>query len=185
MDCLPAGSNPERPSRVSLCMIVKNEEANLAACLQPVAKLFDEIIVVDTGSTDRTKECARRFGAKVFDFIWVDSFAAARNESLRHATGHWILWLDADDRLDETNLPKLRRLLAELPEDNSCYMMCQRSTPDQAPAPAAGREVRRATTSRGRVRSVRGRRPGRGAARRSPAASAPPSPIRHSACCPV
>ena len=118
-------------ARVSLCMIVKNEEANLPSCLQPVADLVDEIIVVDTGSTDQTKECARRIGAKVFDFAWVDSFAAARNESLRQATGEWIFWLDGDDRLDEVNLQKLRRLLAELPDENNAYMMCQWSAPDQ------------------------------------------------------
>src|SRR5437868_9026064 len=71
---------PPRRQRVSLCMIVKNEEKNLSACLAPVASLFDEIILVDTGSTDQTKASARRFGAKVVEFAWVDSFAAARNE---------------------------------------------------------------------------------------------------------
>jgi glycosyltransferase involved in cell wall biosynthesis len=115
---------------VSLCMIVKNEEANLPECLGPVGDLVDEIVVVDTGSTDGTKECARRLGAKVHDFAWVDSFAAARNESLRHATGKWILWLDGDERLDEANLQKLARLLKELPDENNVYMMCQCSAPD-------------------------------------------------------
>src|SRR5207249_9840407 len=76
-------------ARVSLCMIVKNEEDNLPACLASAAGLFHEVIVVDTGSTDRTREIAAACGARVFDFPWVDSFAAARNESLRHATGDW------------------------------------------------------------------------------------------------
>ncbi len=86
-------------TKVSLCMIVKDEETNLAECLAPIASLFHEIIVVDTGSTDGTRECARRAGAKVVDFPWSDSFAAARNESLRHAGGDWIFWLDADEQL--------------------------------------------------------------------------------------
>src|SRR5262249_25313011 len=94
--------------KVSLCMIVRNEEANLPECLESVADLVDEMIVVDTGSNDRTKEVALNCGAKVFDFPWVDHFAAARNESLRYATGRWIFWLDADDCLDEENRTKLR-----------------------------------------------------------------------------
>jgi tetratricopeptide (TPR) repeat protein len=102
----PEGDGPTRgangrQNRVSLCMIVKDEEANLPACLESVAGLVQEIVIVDTGSRDGTRQVADRFGARVFDFPWVDSFAAARNESLRHATGDWILWLDADDRLDE------------------------------------------------------------------------------------
>src|SRR6185369_12826459 len=87
---------PAMPSRVSLCMIVKNEEANLPPCLSSAADLVDEIIIADTGSTDRTREIAASFGARVVEFPWVDSFAAARNESVRHATGDWIFWLDAD-----------------------------------------------------------------------------------------
>src|SRR5262249_6489310 len=80
---LPGRSRP----RLSLCMIVRDEEANLPDCLGSVADLVDEVVVVDTGSADRAQEVAARFGAKVVDFPWVDSFAAARNESLRHATG--------------------------------------------------------------------------------------------------
>ncbi len=111
------------PPKVSLCMIVKNEEAHLPACLSTAADLVDEIIVVDTGSTDATKAAAQRFGARVVDFAWCDSFAAARNESLRHAGGDWIFWLDADDRIDETNRQRLRTLFANLPDATGAYLM--------------------------------------------------------------
>lgn len=109
--------------RVSLTMIVKDEEADLPRCLASVADCVDEIIVVDTGSTDRTKDVARRHGAAVFDFTWVDDFAAARNEALRHATGDWILWLDADDYLDDDNRRRLRALVADLRDENAAYEM--------------------------------------------------------------
>jgi glycosyltransferase involved in cell wall biosynthesis/predicted Zn-dependent protease/predicted O-methyltransferase YrrM len=114
---------PQRRMRVSLCIIVRNEEANLAACLGPLVGLFDEIIVVDTGSTDRTKEIAAQLGAKVFDFPWCDSFAAARNACLDRATGDWIFWMDADDRLDQPNCRKLGALLASLRDENAVYAM--------------------------------------------------------------
>src|SRR5262249_28493259 len=131
---------PESPAprpKVSLCMIVKNEEGHLADCLNSVADLVGEIVVVDTGSTDRTKEVAAACGARVFDFAWVDSFAAARNESLRPASGAWILWLDADERLDEANRAKLRALLGRLGEENACYLMRQLSALEVAPHAAA------------------------------------------------
>jgi tetratricopeptide (TPR) repeat protein len=110
-------------ARVSLCLIGKNEENNLPACLESARGLCDEIIVVDTGSADRTKEIASGFGARVFDFPWCDDFSAARNESLRHATGDWIFWLDADDRLDEDNRQKLRSLFDSLKDENAAYLM--------------------------------------------------------------
>jgi glycosyltransferase involved in cell wall biosynthesis len=116
--------------RVSLCLIVRNEEANLADCLRSAADLVQEIVVVDTGSTDRTKEIAQEFGARVFEFPWCDSFAAARKESLRHATGDWIFWLDADDRLDEENRAKLRGLFAGLPAANAADVMTCLCLPD-------------------------------------------------------
>ncbi len=115
---------------ISLCMIVKDEEANLPACLITVADLVDEIIVVDTGSADRTRECAEHFGARVVDFPWVDDFSAARNESLRHATGEWILWLDADDRIDVPNRDRLRALFASLPPDNVGFVVQYRALQD-------------------------------------------------------
>ncbi len=76
-------------NHVSLALMVRNEEAALPGCLQCIASIVNEIIVVDTGSTDRTKEVAASFGAKVFDFPWIDNFAAARNQCIKHATGEW------------------------------------------------------------------------------------------------
>src|SRR5579859_2923905 len=114
-------------ARLSLTMIVKNEAATLATCLASVAGIVDEIIVVDTGSTDGTQDIARQHGARVFDLPWPDSFAAARNESLRHARGQWLLWLDADEYFNEANRDKLRALLAQLPDDNAAYVLHQRS----------------------------------------------------------
>jgi tetratricopeptide (TPR) repeat protein len=121
------------PPKVSLCLIVKDEETHLPACLDLAADLVEEIIVVDTGSTDATREAARRCGARVYDFPWCDDFAAARNESLRHATGDWIFWLDADDRLDEANRLRLRTLFAGLPDENVAYLMKYVALDDGAP----------------------------------------------------
>jgi tetratricopeptide (TPR) repeat protein len=113
-------------------MIVKNEEVNLPDCLRSVSDLVDEVVVVDTGSTDRTRAVAAELGARVFEFAWVDSFAAARNESLRHATGQWVLWLDADDRLDDENRQRLRTLFAGLGDENVAYVMKVRSLVNRA-----------------------------------------------------
>ncbi len=109
--------------RVSLCMIVRDESHNLSACLAPISKLFDEIIVVDTGSTDATKKIARRFGATVVAFPWKDNFSAARNETLRHATGDYIFWLDADDRIDAANAKLLDELFRSLDGSPQAYLM--------------------------------------------------------------
>ncbi len=122
--------------RISLCLIVKNGEATLPACLRSSADLVTEMIVVDTGSNDRTKEIAASLGAGVFDFAWVDSFAAARNESLRHATGDWIFWLDADESLDDDNRAKLKALFDQLGDEPAGYVLRQRSAhfhPGDAP----------------------------------------------------
>jgi len=95
---------------ISICMIVKNEEKHLPKCLESVRGLGAELIIVDTGSTDRTVEIARNYGARVFYFPWNNSFSDARNESLKHATKEWIIWLDADDLLPETEHEKIRKL---------------------------------------------------------------------------
>ena len=107
---------------VSLCMIVKNEEDVLERCLKSAAELVDEIIIVDTGSTDRTKEIAARFTDKIFDFPWRDDFAAARNESFSHAAMDYCLWLDADDVLLEEDQEKFRALKEELDPGVSVVM---------------------------------------------------------------
>ncbi|MBM3499484.1 MAG: glycosyltransferase, partial [Armatimonadetes bacterium] len=117
-----------RPT-VSLCMIVKNEEAHLPRCLKSVAGVFDEVIIVDTGSEDRTKKIAREHGARVFDFPWIDDFSAARNASLAPATGEWVMWLDADDSLDEENRSRLRKALAVLGDSHMAYVMKVRCLP--------------------------------------------------------
>lgn len=106
---------------ISLCMIVKNEEKNLPRCLDSVKDVVDEMIIVDTGSSDKTKEIARSYGAKVFDFKWIDDFAAARNYSLEKATGEWILVLDADEELEENTKISLR---AELKNSSADAYEC-------------------------------------------------------------
>src|SRR6266568_212803 len=100
---------------ISLCLMARNEETKLAACLQSAADLADETIIVDTGSSDGTLELASKLGAGVFEFPWCDDFAAARNECIRHATGDFIFWMDADERIDEVNRQKLRSLFQNLP----------------------------------------------------------------------
>ncbi|MGB9851401.1 MAG: glycosyltransferase [Candidatus Kapaibacteriota bacterium] len=96
---------------VSLSMIVKNEQKYLPGCLESVKNIVDEIIIVDTGSTDNTKEIARSYGAKIYDFPWKDDFALARNESLRYCTGEWIIYLDADERIVYPSPAELRNIL--------------------------------------------------------------------------
>ncbi len=110
----------KRP-RISLCMIVRDESQNLAECVGPVRDLFDEIVIVDTGSVDNTREIAAELGAKVVDFPWCDDFSAARNVSLEHATGDYVFWLDADDRIDAANREQLVQLFASLDGSRTVY----------------------------------------------------------------
>jgi len=108
-------------NKVSLCMIVKNEAKYLPQCLNSVKNLVDEIIIVDTGSTDKTVEIAESFGAKVYHFEWTNSFSEARNESLKYATKDWILIMDADDEFCSEDKEKFKQLINSPLEENSLY----------------------------------------------------------------
>src|SRR5581483_2852458 len=108
---IAAAAKPASGLTLTLAMIVKDEEEMLPGCLAAVRDAVDEIIVVDTGSTDRTVEIAESFGARVIEFPWNGSFADARNVSLEHATGDWIVYLDADEHLVPEDGPLLRELL--------------------------------------------------------------------------
>ncbi len=109
---------------VSLTMIVKNEEHHLPDCLKSVSGVVDEIVIVDTGSTDKTIEIAKQFNAKVIEFPWVDCFATARNIALGNATRSWVLWMDADDRLPVQEIPKFKVLKEQLSQtSNSAFVM--------------------------------------------------------------
>ena len=129
-DAMPASPALGR-SRVSLTMIVRDEEANLPACLESARGLCDEVVVVDTGSVDRTREIAREHGARVFDFPWVEDFAAARNAALARATGDYAFWLDADDRVEPDQWGRLRALFDGLhPGDEAAYVVRCACDPD-------------------------------------------------------
>jgi hypothetical protein len=108
----PELPDPNRKARLSVCMIVKNEERFLGQCLASVKEIADELIVIDTGSIDRTVEIAREHGAQVGHFEWCNDFAAARNASIALATGDWILFLDADEELSPAEKQTLPTLLA-------------------------------------------------------------------------
>ena len=108
---------------ISLCMIVKNEEATLARCLDCVKDIVDEIIIVDTGSTDQTKLIANNYTHLVYDFTWIDDFSAARNFSFSKATMDYCFWLDADDILLESEQEKLKKLKESLTFDIDIVMM--------------------------------------------------------------
>lgn len=102
---------------ISLCMIVKNEEIHLQNCLNSIADLVDEIIIVDTGSQDKTKEIARHYTDKIYDFVWVDDFSKARNYSFDLAKMEYCMWMDADDVLkDRQAFLQLKRTLKERPD---------------------------------------------------------------------
>lgn len=104
-------------ANISVCMIVKDEEAILARCLDSLGTIPDEIIIVDTGSTDKTREIAARYTDKIYNFAWVDDFAAARNFSLAQAGCDYVYVADADEVIDAENLRRFAQLKeALLPE---------------------------------------------------------------------
>ncbi len=104
-------------SRLSLCMIVRNESYFLEHCLSSACDFVDEIVIVDTGSTDNTLEIARRFTNRIVSFEWQDHFADARNYALEHASGEWIIVLDADEMIEPEHWRELRRRIVDTDKD--------------------------------------------------------------------
>ena len=108
---------------ISLCMIVKNVEDILARCLASVKELVDEIVIVDTGSTDGTKKTAAQYTDKIFDFVWQDDFAAARNFAFRKGSKDYLMWLDADDVIPVKEAEKFREMKKSISENVDVIMM--------------------------------------------------------------
>ena len=121
----PAPASPSPASQgkatISACMMVKNEEKNLPRALESIKDWVDEIIVVDTGSSDRTVEIAQGFGAKIYHHPWENDFSKHRNQSISYASGDWILILDADEELDQESAPQLSKLTTAPPEVH-CFL---------------------------------------------------------------
>jgi len=120
---------------ISLCMIVRDEEAVLERCLQSASGIWDELIIVDTGSADSTKEIAARYTDQVYDFQWIDDFSAARNFSFSKAGMEYCLWLDADDVLSQENKSKFLELKKTLSTDIDVVMMRYNTAFDESGAP--------------------------------------------------
>ncbi|MBM4136527.1 MAG: glycosyltransferase [Nitrospira sp.] len=112
---------------LSLCMIVKNEEDNIGSCLKKIKPLVDEMIVVDTGSTDKTKDLAKAFGVKVFDFPWNNNFSDARNFSIEKASGKWILILDADEAIAPSDFDSVKKLVRKSGDRIVAYRITTRN----------------------------------------------------------
>ena len=111
---------------ISSCLIVKNEADNIVRSLESIKKIADEIIVVDTGSTDNTVEIAQSFGAKVFFYEWDNNFSNAKNFALDKATGDWIIFLDADEYFGDNAKKKLRFVLKHIsPNKNIDALLCK------------------------------------------------------------
>lgn len=104
-------------------MIVKDEEDVIGRCLESAKEIADEIIIVDTGSKDRTKEICSRYTDKIFDFVWVDDFSKARNFSFSKATKDYILWLDADDVIEKDQIEKFKQLKRKIDGNIDIYQM--------------------------------------------------------------
>ena len=98
---------------ISLCMMVKDEQSNIRRCLESVCNIVDEIIIIDTGSTDATKAICREFDAKIFDFKWQEDFSQARNFGLDKASSDWILWMDADEKLCIKDKIRFKKMISK------------------------------------------------------------------------
>jgi len=112
---------------LSVCMITKNEEALLEDCLQSINDIIDELIIVDTGSTDNTKEIAKKYNAKMYDFKWIEDFSAARNESLDKATKEWILVVDADEIITKEHGDKIKEIIKNADDNIGGFKLRQQT----------------------------------------------------------
>ena len=121
---------------ISLCMIVKDEEMNIARCLDSAASLVDEIIIVDTGSKDQTVEIASKYTSKVYSYLWNDDFSDARNYSFSKASMDYCMWMDADDILENTEKEKFLQLKETLSPDVDIVMMKYHTAFDEAGKPS-------------------------------------------------
>ncbi len=124
-DLTPSKKLQKTVKTLSLCMIVKNEENTLPDCLNSIRNIVDEIIIVDTGSTDRTKDIAKIYGAKIYDFKWTNDFSEARNYSLSKANCDWILILDADEIISPIDHDRLKELINK--KQNVAYSITTRN----------------------------------------------------------
>lgn len=121
--------------RISLCMIVKDEEEVLGRCLDSASGLVDEVVIVDTGSSDRTKEIAGRYTERIYDFPWINDFSAARNYAFEKARMEYCMWLDADDVIAPEAAERFREMKERLEEDVDMVMLPYQTAFDEAGRP--------------------------------------------------
>ena len=121
---------------ISLCMIVKDEEAVLERCLDCFGELADEIVIVDTGSSDRTREIAGKYTSRVYEFPWCGDFSAARNYGFERATKEYCMWVDADDVMRPQAREKLLELKAAVPQDTDMIFLPYQTGFDEEGRPA-------------------------------------------------
>lgn len=130
-DCIMEDGVPCGAVTLSVCMIVRDEEAVLERCLDCVRQFADEIVIVDTGSADGTVSIARRYTDKVYSFEWIYDFAAARNESYRHASMDYVMWLDADDVIEDGDIEKIKKLKENMPVGTEAVFMRYAGKPEK------------------------------------------------------
>ncbi len=118
-----------RANRLSVAMIVRDAEQSLLSTLESVQDLADEIIIVDTGSADRTREIARRRSTRLVELTWTNSFADARNAAIDETTGDWILWLDAGETVNAESARELRQFVDQLQHSNTAYLVMLQKAP--------------------------------------------------------
>lgn len=123
---------PKLPT-ISLCMIVRNEAQNIELALKSACPFVDEIVIIDTGSTDNTVEICRKYTEKIYSFKWLNDFSAARNEAIKYATQDWILMLDADELLDQLSAGKLKPWLTEQAANAQVFSVLIYDIPLEAP----------------------------------------------------